>query len=283
MANTTINLPTSCTQYLDRDGGRIAYDDTRGDGPLIVLIPGIGDLRAQYRLVAPAIAAAGYRVVTMDLRGLGESDATFDVYNGEVVGEDLIALLRHLDAGPAIIAGNSMAAGSAVYAAAEAPDLVSRLVLIGGFTRGPVMNAPTKLLIRVLMAGPWRAAVWMGLHNSLFPLHKSDDHDEHRASMRANLKEPGRSHALGQMMLSNHAYAEARYAEVDVPALFVMGSADSDFPNPVAEATEVAQALGGTSAVIEGAGHYPHVEVPDQFLAAVLPFLGAASLPAASA
>ncbi len=46
--------------HLDRPDGRIAYE-LAGDGPLVVLVPGMGDLRGTYRLLAPAIAEAGYR------------------------------------------------------------------------------------------------------------------------------------------------------------------------------------------------------------------------------
>src|SRR5258706_16425579 len=62
------------TRYLEVPGGRLAYDDT-STGPLIVCLPGLGDLRASYRFLAPRLVAAGYRVVTMDLRGLGEATA----------------------------------------------------------------------------------------------------------------------------------------------------------------------------------------------------------------
>ena len=60
------------TEYLDLDGGRIAYDVT-GTGPLVVLSHGIGDRRQAYRFLAPMLAQAGYRVVSADLRGHGES------------------------------------------------------------------------------------------------------------------------------------------------------------------------------------------------------------------
>ena len=45
------------TSYLSRPGGRIGYD-AAGDGPLVVLVPGMGDMRAGYRLLAPALRAA---------------------------------------------------------------------------------------------------------------------------------------------------------------------------------------------------------------------------------
>ena len=58
--------------FLQRPEGRIAYDD-RGDGRLVVMVPGLGDVRAEYRFLAPLLVAKGYRVVTMDLRGHGQS------------------------------------------------------------------------------------------------------------------------------------------------------------------------------------------------------------------
>lgn len=45
--------------------------------PLVVLMQGVGDLRATYRLLAPSLGAAYYRVVLSDLRGHGDSDPTY--------------------------------------------------------------------------------------------------------------------------------------------------------------------------------------------------------------
>jgi pimeloyl-ACP methyl ester carboxylesterase len=75
--------------------------------------------------------AAGYRVARTDLRGHGDSDATFSSYGDEETAADVTALICELG-GPAVIVGNSMAAGSAVLAAAQHPGLVSDLVLVAG-------------------------------------------------------------------------------------------------------------------------------------------------------
>ena len=58
------------TQFLERPGGRISYDDSGGDGPLILAAPGMGDSRKVYRHLAPALTGAGLRLATMDLRGI---------------------------------------------------------------------------------------------------------------------------------------------------------------------------------------------------------------------
>ena len=100
------------TSYLSRPEGRIGYDVAR-DGSLVVLVPGMGDLRAGYRFLAPALRAAGYRVACTDLRGHGDSDATFASYGDEETAGDVIALIEELG-GPAVVVGNSMGAGAAV-------------------------------------------------------------------------------------------------------------------------------------------------------------------------
>ena len=60
------------TESLSLDGGTIAYEVT-GEGPLVVLAPGLGNSRDAYRFVAPRLVAAGYRVATSDLLPAGPS------------------------------------------------------------------------------------------------------------------------------------------------------------------------------------------------------------------
>jgi pimeloyl-ACP methyl ester carboxylesterase len=88
--NLNETTPAGSTSYLARPDGRIGYD-AAGTGPLIVLVPGMGDLRAGYRFLAPALRAAGYRVACTDLRGHGDSDATFPSYGDEETAGDVRA------------------------------------------------------------------------------------------------------------------------------------------------------------------------------------------------
>src|SRR5919199_4117981 len=97
------------TQFLQLPEGRIAFDRI-GDGPLVVLVPGMGDLRSSYRFLVPALVAAGNTVVTCDLRGHGESSASFSSYGDVETAGDILALLGHFGE-PAVVVGNSVAAG----------------------------------------------------------------------------------------------------------------------------------------------------------------------------
>src|SRR3954453_16954488 len=105
---------TGTVERIERSEGRIAYEVV-GEGPLVVCVPGMGELRSLYRHTVPALAAAGYRVATMDLRGHGDSDATFASYDDVATGGDVLALIEHLGGGPAVVVGNSMGAGAAAW------------------------------------------------------------------------------------------------------------------------------------------------------------------------
>lgn len=258
--NTT-DRPTA-PLLLDRGEGRIAYDVT-GAGPLVVCLPGMGELRSSYRHNVQALTDAGFRVATMDLRGHGDSDATFSSYDDVAAGRDALALVQELG-GPALLAGSSMGAGAAVWAAAERPDLVAGLALLGPFVRNPPANPVMALLFRLVMSGPWAPAAWGAYLPALYPGRKPEDFDAHRAEVREAMRRPGHARAFRATTRTSHAPAEARLDEVRAPALVVMGTADPDFGDASAEARWIAEHLGEARLVlVEGAGHYPHTEQPE--------------------
>jgi pimeloyl-ACP methyl ester carboxylesterase len=263
------------TELLDRPGGRIAYEVT-GSGPLVVCIPGMGELRSSFRATVPALVAAGHRVAAMDLRGHGDSDATFDRYDDVAAGEDALALVEHLG-GPALLIGNSMGAGAAVWAAAERPDLVSGLALVGPFVRNPPVGAVLTVLFRVLMARPWARLVWNAYLPTLSPGRRPDDFAEHRREIGRSMRRPGRARAFSRTTRTSHAPAEARLPEVHQPTLVVMGERDPDFPDPVAEAHWIADRLHAEVLLVPDGGHYPQVECPDVVTPALLGFCASVS------
>lgn len=266
----------SRTRYLTRPGGRIAYDVT-GTGPLVVCAPGMGDVRFVYRHLVPRLVEAGYRVATMDLRGHGESDATFDSYDDPATGEDLLALIGHLDS-PGVVVGNSMSAAAAVWAAAENPGAIAGLVLLGPFVRDVPVGRAALLAQRMGLRRPWGPSVWTSYYARLYPGPAPDDLADHQAHIRAALARPGAWRAFLATTRTSHTAAEARLAQVHAPTLVVMGENDPDFPDPAAEARLVADRLNGRTLLVPGAGHYPQAQHPDvvapeiaRFLSEVLP------------
>jgi len=267
---------TRSTQFLKLPDGQIAYDDTGGTGPLVICVPGLGDMRQQYRLLAPKLAAAGFRVVTMDLPGHGESSVGWPEYSPATVGADIVAMIRHLGVRKAFIIGNSMAGGSAVWAAAEIPDQVEGIVMIDPFTRQIPTSSFLLAFLKVAMLRPWGPSFWSMYYGSLYKTAPPADLDSYRAALVANLKQPGRIEATKALIFASQAPCEARIPNVHAPVLVVMGTKDSDFSDPAAEADWVATHLHGKKLMVDGAGHYPHVEYPDIVAPAVIDFINEA-------
>lgn len=261
------------TQYLQRPEGKIAFDDSRTEGQLVIMLPGIGALRSEYRYLAPALQQAGYRVVTADLRGHGESDATFTDYSLTAVGEDILALIDHLDAGPAHVIGTSFSPGAAVYAAAEQPQAIRSLVLIGAFVRDPQMSSVQKMMTALMFAGPWKVSAWSTYYKTLYPSQQPADYDEYITQLKDTLRQPGKFDAFKTMVTITRIESEKRLDRVNAPTLVVMGTKDPDWPDPTAEAAWIAGKLDAETILIEGAGHYPQTEMPQQTNPQIVNFL----------
>lgn len=239
---------------------------------MVLCLPGMGESRASFRHLLPGLVEAGYQAAAMDLRGHGDSSAGFAAYDDLAAADDALAAIDALGGSAATLVGNSMGAAAAVLAAAQRPEAVERLVLIGPFVRdhGP---AAMRLALRVLLARPWGPAVWRAYHASLFGEQRPSDHREQVSRAHALLRRPGRWRAFQQTARTSHAPAEAALPGVSVPTLVIMGDRDRDFPDPEGEARWVAEALSGQHTMIAGAGHYPMAEQPEAVLAVLLPFL----------
>lgn len=272
MTGPTMSQAESRTQYLNRPEGRIAFD-VAGSGPLVVAVPGMGDSRGSYRFLVPPLVAAGYRVATVDLRGHGESDASFQAFDDEAAASDVAALVDELG-GPATVIGNSMGAGAATIVAADRPELVDHLVLIGPFVRDLPMPPGARVALRAALVRPWGPAVWRRFHRRLFPAHTPDDYDTYSDALMRSLTRPGAWRAFQRTARTSHEPAARRLSRVHTPTLVVMGTADPDFKDPVGEADLVAGRLSGVSFLVPGSGHYPQAEFPDIVANGVIEFLG---------
>jgi pimeloyl-ACP methyl ester carboxylesterase len=120
--------------------------------------------------------------------------------------------------------------------------------------------------------GPWGAGAWASFYRRLYPTQKPADFEAYVTALKANLRERGRLAALRAMLLAPPADG-ALLARVEAPTLVVMGTRDPDFPDPAQEADLVAGRAHGTAQMIEGAGHYPHAEMPDITGERVIAFL----------
>lgn len=263
-------------QYLVRPEGRLSYT-VAGVGPLIVAVPGMGDLRSSYIELAGPLVDAGFRVALLDLRGHGDSDTTFRTHGDEATAGDILALIDELG-GRAVVMGNSMAASAALIAAADRPDAVAGLVLLSPFLRqsgGHATLVLSRLLFRALFARPWGARMWTNYYaKTLNRGAKGPRLAEHAAEIAASMADPARLASFRHLAVQlDHSVVEPRVAAVVAPSLTVIGSVDPDYKDPAAALAAAGDALDGETLLVENTAHYPHLARPDIVTHRVLGFV----------
>jgi pimeloyl-ACP methyl ester carboxylesterase len=162
--------------------------------------------------------------------------------------------------------------------------VVAGVIELGPFTRAQSVDLPGLLRVKRFRSGYVQMAMvivrgrlqnWKKYLDVAYPT-KPADWTAELARIEAGLTEPGRMDVLQAMCRSNPADAGARLADVTCPVLVVEGSLDPDWADPRAEGQKILADLPdgiGELAIIEGAGHYPHAQTPDEVLALALPFL----------
>jgi pimeloyl-ACP methyl ester carboxylesterase len=151
--------------------GRTAHSTPAQDRPLI-LLHGLLLSQQMHRPLAEDLAARGNRVITVDLLGHGASDRPRDMwrYSMAFYGEQIVALMDHLEIDEAVVMGTSLGANAALEVAASRPERLRGLViempvldnglLSSALTFTPLLVALTfgepvmKLLSRVTRAIP---------------------------------------------------------------------------------------------------------------------------------
>jgi pimeloyl-ACP methyl ester carboxylesterase len=103
-----------------------------GSGPLIVLLHGFPEFWYSWRNQIPALAAAGFHVVAVDLRGYNTSSKPNEIaaYRLPALAKDIAGLITQTGEGPCILAGHDWGGAVAWLTAMLYPALVSRLIIL---------------------------------------------------------------------------------------------------------------------------------------------------------
>jgi pimeloyl-ACP methyl ester carboxylesterase len=112
----------------------------QGDGPPVVLLPSLGRTVDDFAHLSDRLAAAGYRALALQPRGLTGSSATLANITLIDLAKDVAAVIRHNDDGPAAIVGHDFGGQIARTTATKFPTLVRHLVLLA--TPGPELPRP---------------------------------------------------------------------------------------------------------------------------------------------
>ena len=268
-------------RFVALDGVRVRYV-RRGGGPSVVLVHGIASSIYTWAEVLPALARS-HDVIALDLPGFGGSDIPAD-FSGERYPGLLGSFLDALGLARVTLVGHSL--GGAVvsaFAAAE-PGRVERLVLVdaAGFNLSP---ADRPGLLRVL-GWPGAAALLdaLPLRRRLLALGlRQVFHDDARVTPErveeylAPLARPGATAFMVRLLrdVDSMGLPEA-IGRIRAPTLVVWGRQDA-WVN-IRDADRFQSAIpGARKSVIEGCGHVPQEERPQELIALLLEFLASSS------
>jgi non-heme chloroperoxidase len=258
------------------------YTD-HGEGQPVVLIHGWALSSRAWEAQVPALVEAGYRVITYDRRGFGQSSQPWHGYEYDTFTADFAALIDHLDLTDAILIGFSMGGGEVVrYLSRFGADRVSKVVLAsavqpylfqsddnpeGGIDDAfltEMIDEVTKdrfafmdeFLTKYFSAGrklkisPQRKAYALSLAEDAFPKAMTDSiHAWGRTDFRSDL------------------------AAVTVPTLVIHGDSDNIVPIEVSGERTAEAIPGAVLVVLEDAPHGVSVSHPAEWNTAVLQFL----------
>src|SRR3984885_7211841 len=101
--------------FAEQAGVRIYYE-IHGDGPAVVLIHGSGGHHAAWWQQVPELSRS-YSVVTLDLRGFGNSTSDLDEFDSLAFPDDILAVLDDAGIERAVLVGQSIGASGALKAA----------------------------------------------------------------------------------------------------------------------------------------------------------------------
>ncbi len=258
--------------HVEREGSRIAYEAV-GDGPAVVLLHSFlcsGDMWREQ--VGPL--AARHRVVNIDFRGHGASDAITKPLTLYDLVDDALAVLDAVGVDQAVWAGLSIGGMVALRAALRAPLRSQALVLID--TDAGSEALPTRLeyralagLVRLLGTGP----VLPQVARLMFGPTTRRQRPELVRDWRDRFARADIPSALWTLRaLNRRDDVLPRLSAVAVPALVLVGSEDRSLPPE--RSRRLAAGLPQARLVeVPGAGHLSALEQPEAVTRAMLEFL----------
>jgi pimeloyl-ACP methyl ester carboxylesterase len=243
------------------------------NGEPLLLLHGFTDSSRSWSLMVPDLS--DYRLLIPDQRGHGASDAPACCYSTPVLADDARLFLDALGVKRAAVAGHSMGSMVAIALAADYPERISKIVLIGSTALVPVKRGDWLFdQVAALKAPLDPGSAFM---REWHPANQPTPVDPQFASavMDELLVIPlhvwrGVMRELASVPVGRHA------VDVKAPVLVLSGGKDALFP-PEHHASLIKAFPGAKAQVFPDLGHNPNWERPAAIAAAMNRFLAAES------
>ncbi len=216
------------------------YYEDHGSGAPIVLIHGYPLNGASWEKQLPALLTAGYRVITYDRRGFGQSSQPTTGYNYDTFAEDLHKLIAHLRLNDFTLAGFSMGGGEvARYLGKYGSKGVRKAVIIGGIPPFLLKTADNPEGVDAAVFDGIQKAVAVDRYAFFTEFFKNFYNTDvllgkriSEAAVQASWNVAIRSSATASLACvpTWHEDFRADLARIDVPTLVVHGEADRIVP-----------------------------------------------------
>lgn len=262
------------------DGETLYAAHVPGDGPAVLLLHGFGGSTVTWRETMPALAAAGYDVYALDLRGFGLSDKGYAAdYSHPAQARRVLGWMDAVGLQRAALVGHSMGGSVAAHVALSAPDRVSRLVLVD---TAVLQHGARWTVPGVLLDVPFlRRWAQIGVRR-VVPEYSKDllldaaaDDEALSPALIADYQRAlhTRGWELGLLGILRDGESDPPpIDQLQMPTLIVWGARDTWVP-PEDGAQLEAMIPGAQRVQLEGAGHLPMHEAPEAFQAALIDFL----------
>lgn len=275
------------TKILAHDGivndVHLHVDDHGGSGRPVVLIHGWPLSGASWAHQVPALTAAGYRVVTYDRRGFGDSDKPALGYGYDTLAEDLAAVLDTLDLRDVTLVGFSMGGGEvARYVAKAATDRI-RSVVFAAAVPPYLAKVPSNPEGPLDLGTQAKMTAQLTANESAFYDQFTKDFfsvdgtlvvsEEERQAALALTGKASKLAALESMAAFGNTDFRDDLAKVTVPTLVIHGDSDGIVPFEGSGARTHAAIPGSELHVIAGGPHGINASHPEEFTRVLLEFL----------
>lgn len=259
------------------------YYEDHGQGQPVVLIHGYPLDGASWERQATALLAAGYRVITYDRRGFGQSSKPTTGYDYDTFAADLNTLLTELDLAEAVLVGFSMGTGEvARYLGTYGSGRIAKAVFLGSLE--PFLlkaednpdGVPQDVFDGLLSAVKEdRYAFFTEFFKNFFNTADNLGGRLSEEALRANWATATRASAHASVAAQPTWLTDFRVdiPKIDVPALIVHGTADNILPIDVTGRRFAAALPAADYVEIEGAPHgmlWTHAQEINEALLAFL-------------